>query len=137
MVHAITKQLRHFETVNGNVSYVITDSQQSMTRLIQQKTQLDDYTEQHPCIFVVGDSLLDVQECYVVFMDLRYKLSYENCLALCVQLFTVLKVKEPQASECFWEFIRCYMFNIPKDEGKTNEGTENMIKYLDTVASSV
>ena len=137
LVHAITKPLRHFEAVNGNVSYAITDSQHSMMRLIQHKTEISEYTEPYPCIFVVGESLLKVQECYVVFMDLCYKLSYENCLAVCVQIFAVLKVEDPIASQCFWEFIRGYMFNIAKDRGKFNGATENMVNYLETAVSNI
>ncbi|TMW44911.1 hypothetical protein DOY81_010012 [Sarcophaga bullata] len=137
LVHAITKPLRHFKPVNGNQVYAITDSQHSMTRLIRHKAEIDKYTEPYPCIFVVGNSLLEVQECYVAFMDLCYKLSYEDCLAVCVQLFTLFQVKDPQASECFWEFIRGYMFNIAKDKEKPNAVTENMISYLETAASYI
>ncbi|TMW41050.1 hypothetical protein DOY81_013870, partial [Sarcophaga bullata] len=81
LVHAITKPLRPYKTANGTVRYAITDSQQSMTRLIDDYTDVDLYMNTEPCIYVVGDSLLDVKECFVVFADLRYKLSYENCLA--------------------------------------------------------
>ena len=137
MVHAVTKPLRHFEAVSGNVSYAITDSQHSMMRLIRHKAEIDEYTEPYPCIFVVGDSMLEIQECYVVFMDLHYKLSYEECLAVCVQIFTVLKVEDPPASQCFWEFIRGYIFNIAKDKEKFNLAIENMVNYLEAVASSV
>ncbi|TMW40244.1 hypothetical protein DOY81_014677, partial [Sarcophaga bullata] len=59
LIHAITKPLRHFKIVNGNVSYAFIDSQHSMTRLIRYKTEIDEYTEPYPCIFVVGNSLLE------------------------------------------------------------------------------
>ena len=137
MVHAVTKPLRHFEAVSGNVSYAITDSQYSMMRLIRHKVEIDEYTEPYPCIFVVGDSMLEIQECYVVFMDLHYKLNYEDCLAVCVQIFTVLKVEDPPSSQCFWEFIRGYMFNIAKDKEKFNLAMENMVNYLEAVSTSV
>ena len=104
MVHAITKPLRNFKTVNGNVTSAITDSQHSMTRLIRHKVEIDEYNEPYPCIFVVGDSMLEVEECYVVFMDLHYKLNYEDCLA--VGVFMVLKVEDLPASQCLWKFIR-------------------------------
>ena len=108
-----------------------------MMRLIRHKAEINEYTEPYPCIFAVGDSMLEIQECYVVFMDLHYKLSYEDCLATCVQIFMVLKVEDPPASQCFWEFIRVYMFNIAKDKEKLNLATENMLNCLETAARSI
>ena len=99
--------------------------------------EMDEYKEPYPCIFVVGDSLLEVQECYVVFMDLRYKLSYETCLAVCVQIFMVLQMEDPPASQCFWQFIRSYLFNIDKDKEKSKEATENIVNYLEAVGNNM
>ena len=82
LVHTITRPLRHFKIVNGNVTNALIDSQHSMTRLIRHKVEIDEYNEPYPCIFVVGDSILEVEECYVVFMDLHYKLNYEDCSAV-------------------------------------------------------
>ena len=137
LAHAITKPLRHFNIINGCVNYAFIDSQHSMMRLIQHKTEINEYTEPYSCILIVGESLLEVQECYAVFMDLCYKLSYENCLVVCVQIFTVLKVEDPQESQCFWQFIRGYLFNIAKDKEKSKEATENIVNYLEAVASSM
>ena len=137
LVHAITKPFRHFKTVNDNITNATTDSQHSMMRLIRHKVEIEEYNEPYPCIFVVGDSLLEVEGCYVVFMDLHYKLNYEDCLAACVHMFTVLNVEDPPASQCFWKFIRGYMFNIANDKVKFNTETENMVTYLETAASSI
>ena len=139
MVHAITKPLRHYKTDKTvcTVRYAITDAQHSMTRLIDDYMDVDLYMNTEPCIYVVGESLLELKECFVVFADLRYKLSYENCLAVCVQLLTLFQVKDPPASQCFWEFIRGYMFNMVKDKEKSNAVMENLVNYLETAASSI
>ena len=49
----------------------------------------------------------------------------------------VLKVEDLPASQCFWKFIRGYMFNIGKDKLKFNGETETMVTYLETAASSI
>ena len=139
MVHAITKPLRHYKNdkTGCTVRYAITDSQHSMTRLIDDYMDVDLYMNTEPCIYVVGKSLLELKECFVIFADLHYKLSYENCLAVWVQLFMIFQVKDPPASQCFWEFIRGYMFNITKDKEKFNLAMEDMFNYLETAASSI
>uniref|UniRef100_A0A1A9WJW6 Uncharacterized protein n=1 Tax=Glossina brevipalpis TaxID=37001 RepID=A0A1A9WJW6_9MUSC len=132
LLHAITKPVRPWKTKNGSHRYCIADSQRSVTRLIKDPSGFYVYNDPYPCIFVIGESFLEIRECYIVFQTLKYKLSFEDALATAMHLYVLFKLDDPLPSLYFWQFIRSYFFDINKNNEIPYTAIEILIKYLKT-----
>uniref|UniRef100_A0A1A9ZAT4 Uncharacterized protein n=1 Tax=Glossina pallidipes TaxID=7398 RepID=A0A1A9ZAT4_GLOPL len=135
LLHAMakpSKSVRSWKSKNGNHRYSAADSQRSVTRLINDPSEFYVYNEPHPCIFVIGESFLEIRECYIVFQSLKYKLSFEDALATAMHLYTLFKLDDPLPSVYFWQFIRSYFFDINKNDETSYTTVEVLVKYLKT-----
>ncbi|KAI9576638.1 uncharacterized protein LOC119642194 isoform X1 [Glossina fuscipes] len=132
LLHAMTKPVRSWKSKNGNHRYSAADSQRSVTRLINDPSECFVYNEPYPCIFVMGESFLEIRECYIVFQSLKYKLSFEDALATAIHLYALFKLDDPLPSVYFWQFIRSYFFDIKKNDETSHKTIEVVVKYLKT-----
>lgn len=66
-----------------------------------------------PLIVVVGEEITNLQDFYVIFNDINYKLpSYLDAVDVCFKLIQVFNFKYPVESNLVWQLIQKFFYNI-------------------------
>lgn len=70
-----------------------------------------------PRILVVGDSCDDLNEFYIIFNDITYKVeSLLRAVDAVIKICFTFKLKYSQKSKYVWVFLQNYVYNIPSQE---------------------
>lgn len=141
-VPSLTKNVKKDNALLGKtIRYTIKDSQESFVFLGQSVQEIEDHIINllqkkkniQPFIYCIGKDILSVEEIFIYFDDIRYKLfRFLRAVDICFKLFYLFNLDFPVEGNMFYNFIETYFF---KFKSKQQFSKVHILKeYLDADA---
>lgn len=122
---------------NNTKKYSIRDSQESFFFLAESTTQIDEHLNFlksrqisiQPFVIGIGENLFKIDKFYVYLDGMKFNFNTGiRAIDICFKSFFLFKLKYPEASENFWNFIQRKFYGIEK--GKINTKTALILNHL-------
>lgn len=89
-----------------------------------------------PYMFVLGETLMDVNEIFVQFDNITYKTeSVLEALTCCFHVFTVFNFEYPVQCKNIWKFLQYHIFGVQLRKDDLSSAALSLSTYLENANS--
>ncbi|CAH0547975.1 unnamed protein product [Brassicogethes aeneus] len=89
-----------------------------------------------PIPVIIGESLSNIEGCYVCFNDIRYRVDTPlKAVDLCFKVYHTLNAEYPKECDSVWMFIQTYIYEIKTEYDRKYVATSSLMADIEKLKS--